>query len=74
MRVLLPIRALIEEVMKNVDIPPALRTLGNHIRATVHEDNTSCLTLATDQRITSRTRHMYPGISSGTMSTKEMSR
>ena len=59
MRVLLPIRALIEEVMSNVDIPPQLRTLGNHIRATVHEDNTSCLSLATDQRITSRTRHYH---------------
>ena len=50
---------LVEELMKNVKIPPSLRTLGKHIRATVHEDNTSCLSLANDQRITSRTRHYH---------------
>ena len=59
MRVLLPLRGLIEEFIKNVDIPKHLRPLDNRIHATCHEDNSSCLSLATDQKLTSRTRHYH---------------
>ena len=59
MRVLLPIRALIDELSNAVEVSPPLRLEGNSVRATVHEDNTSALRLATEQQITARTRHYH---------------
>jgi hypothetical protein len=59
MRALLPIQRILEEFMLQVDIPQSLRDVSHHVHATVHEDNTSALSLATEQRITSRTRHYH---------------
>ena len=57
MRVVLPLRALLLEIFTHVHLPKVLLPLDSQFTATVHEDNTSALSLATDQRITSRTRH-----------------
>ena len=59
MRALLPIQSLITEFMQTVDVPRALRNVGQKVHATAHEDNTSALSLATEQRLTSRTRHYH---------------
>ena len=59
MRALLPIQSLLTEFMKQVDVPANLRGIGQTVHATTHEDNTSALTLATEQRLTSRTRHYH---------------
>jgi len=57
MRVLLPIRSTLIEMINNISFPSQLKVFINQITTTTHEDNTSALTLANDQRITSRTRH-----------------
>ena len=59
MRVLLPIRDLLKELITIVSVPEPFRSASHMIHSTVHEDNTSALTLATEQRITSRTRHYH---------------
>ena len=59
MRTLLPIRQLIQEIVTTVSIPNHLQLTSANLRATVYEDNTSALTLATEQQITSRTRHYH---------------
>ena len=59
MRVLLPIRSLLIEMVEHIDFPPHLRLFDNNLLTTTHEDNTSALSLATDQHITSRTRHYH---------------
>ena len=57
MRVLLPLRLMLLEFIRFVRVPPAFGNVQSHIRTTVHEDNSSAFTLATEHRITSRTRH-----------------
>ena len=57
MRVLLPIRDILLEFVQIVKIPSNLHSVNNTINTTVHEDNSSALLLATNQRITSRTRY-----------------
>ena len=59
MRALLPIQGLLTEFMRQVDVPANLRGIGQIVHATTHEDNTSALSLATEQRLTSRTRHYH---------------
>ena len=59
MRVLLPLRGIANELLSKVSFPSNLSTLKNNLRATVKEDNTSALSLATEQRLTSRTRHYH---------------
>ena len=59
MRTLLPIRLLLLEIIENVSFPSMMTLNSSTLRATVYEDNTSALTLATDQHITLRTRHYH---------------
>ena len=59
MRALLPIQSLVSEFMERVDVPVDLRGVEKVVHATAHEDNTSALSLATGQRLTSRTRHYH---------------
>ena len=58
-RTLLPIRRLILEVVQHVNLPEHMHLESHQFRATVREDNTSALNLATNQHITSRTRHCH---------------
>ena len=59
MRALLPIKSIVEEFMQQVNVPNHLRGVGQRVHATTHEDNTGALTLATEQRLTPRTRHYH---------------
>jgi hypothetical protein len=59
MRSLLPICRILEELIQHVAIPKSFSIPSSKIHATVYEDNTSALTLANEQRITSRTRHYH---------------
>jgi len=59
MRVLLPIRSTLIEMINNISFPSQLKVFNNQLTTTTHQDNTSALTLANDQRITSRTRHYH---------------
>jgi len=59
MRFLLPIRSMLIERIKNMSFPSQLQVFNNNISTTSHEDNTDALTLANNQRITSRTRHCH---------------
>ena len=55
MRAMIPIRALLFEMITMLDIPCNLK----EVKFTIHVDNTSAITLAVDQKITSRTRHYH---------------
>lgn len=55
MRAMIPIRALLFEMIAMLDIPCNLKD----VKFTIHVDNTSAITLAVDQKITSRTRHYH---------------
>ena len=57
MRTLLPIRRLILDMIHQVAFPEFMQLESHQFQATVREDNTSALNLATEQQITSRTRH-----------------
>ena len=57
MRILIPLRHMLLELIKHVRIPPPFGTVQSLVRTTVHEDNTSALTLATNHQITNRTCH-----------------
>jgi len=46
-------------MINNISFPSQLKVFSNQLTTTTHEDNTSALTLANDQRITSRTRHYH---------------
>jgi hypothetical protein len=59
MRAVIPIRELILDLVENVNFPERLNTVRSSFHASVFEDNTSALTLATDQRLTNRTRHYH---------------
>ena len=59
MRALLPIQSLMTEFMDEVDVPENLQSIDCVVHATVHENNTSALSLAVDQRLTNRTRHYH---------------
>ena len=59
MRALLPIRSTLKEFFGIVQAPVRFTSLSNYIPTTVYVDNTSALTLARDQQITSRTRHYH---------------
>lgn len=54
LRILLPIRRLLIEVATALELPSQIQAT---IHAEVFEDNAACLSLATDQRITSRTKY-----------------
>ncbi|GFH62197.1 hypothetical protein CTEN210_18673 [Chaetoceros tenuissimus] len=54
MRALIPVRTLLKEMCLSLNVPEF--TNPDSILTTVHEDNQSALCLATEQRITSRTR------------------
>ena len=56
MRALLPIQSLMTEFMDEVDVPENLQSIGRVVHATVHERNTSALSLMVDQQLTNRTR------------------
>ena len=57
MRVLIPIREMLLEFEKYVDVPAHFRSVDSSISTTVHEDNNGALMLATEHRITTRTKH-----------------
>ena len=45
--------------MLQVDIPQYLGDASHHVHATIHEGNTSVVSLATEEWITPRTRHYH---------------
>ena len=53
MRLLLPIRRLLLEMIEGLELPPSLA----NFETTVHEDNNGALLLATNQKITARTKY-----------------
>jgi hypothetical protein len=55
LRALMPVKRLIEEMMKMLELPFVAQM--DTIHTTVREDNQAALSLAVNQRITSRTRH-----------------
>ena len=55
MRALLPVKTLLEEMVAKLSVPKGMAV--SKIISTAHEDNTSALSLAVDQRLTNRTRH-----------------
>ena len=55
MRAMIPIRALLFEMISELNIPCNLK----EVKFTINVDNTSALTLAVDQKITSRTHHYH---------------
>ena len=64
LRTLLPIRNTLEEILKVIEVsikfPTAIQTQSQAIHqfeTDVHEDNNSALMLATEQRVTPRTKH-----------------
>ena len=59
MRALLPILSTLEEFFHIVQVPAPFDKLATQIKTVVHVDNTSALTLARDQQITSRNRHYH---------------
>ena len=59
-RALLPIQGLVlTEFMKQVDVPANLRGIGQIVHATMHKDNTRALSLVTEKRLASCTRHYH---------------
>ena len=56
-RVLLPMKELLLEIIDNVDVPTEFSSVKSTVKATVFEDNNSALQLATTQRVTNRTRY-----------------
>ena len=59
MRALLPILSTLEEFFSIVQAPAPFHTLSSRINTVVRVDNTSALSLARDQQITSRNRHYH---------------
>ena len=59
MRALLPIQSLVSEFMTLVNVPEHLRSIDHEVHTTTHKDNTSALSLATEQRLTNPTRHYH---------------
>ena len=59
MRTLIPIRLLVCEMVDKIALPPSLKSTDTFFIATVYSDNTSAVTLTTEQRLTSRTRHYH---------------
>ena len=56
-RTVLPIRSLLIEILNNIDVPESLRLTDSTLSTTFHEDNSSALSLANNQRTTNRTKH-----------------
>ena len=56
LRILLPIRRTLEDLVEKLQVPFDLRAT---IRTTAHEDNSAALILARDHRLTSRTRYYH---------------
>jgi hypothetical protein len=56
LRTLLPLKSLIEELSKHLTI---LKNLKAEVRAEVFEDNQSCYYLATNHRLTNRTKYFH---------------
>jgi len=72
LRTLLPIRRVLEELAANLNMPTSVRAT---ITSTAYEDNSAALTLANNQRLTSRTRyyhtaahHFWQHVNDGTVS------
>ena len=59
MQALLPIKSIVKEFMKQVNVPYHLRGVGQSVHAMTHEDNTSTLILATEQCLTPHTRYYH---------------
>jgi hypothetical protein len=57
LRTLIPLRNLLEEVVERLD----MKGVVGETKCVVHEDNNGALTLARDQRITSRTKYLHVG-------------
>ena len=56
-RVLLPMQDLLLEIIHHVNVPAEFSSVDSTVRATVFEDNNSALQLATNHRVTNRTRY-----------------
>lgn len=56
LRTLIPIRRVLEELAANLSVPASLRST---ISTTAYEDNSAALSLANNQRLTSRTRYYH---------------
>jgi hypothetical protein len=56
MRTLIPIRGMILELVIYLNVP---RTVSSSLHCTVFEDNSGALILATNQRLTSRTKYFH---------------
>jgi len=59
MQLVIPMLALIHEMLEKLDFPKALQVSTEKLKATVHEDNIATLTLANEQRISSCTRYYH---------------
>ena len=59
MRVLIPIRAMLDDMCNVIGVGTVLTLTENCFRATVIEDNTSVLSLATDHQIIARNHHYH---------------
>jgi hypothetical protein len=62
LRALLPVRSTLVELLAVIDIPTSLKvsvpsSVLTHFKTLFHEDNNSALMLATNQRVTPRTKH-----------------
>ena len=57
MRALLPIRSLLMEMIGFIQLPKDLKQCAENLQTYAYEDNSSALALATNQHVTSRTRH-----------------
>ena len=71
LRALIPIRRTLEELVRNLRLPQPLQAT---ISSTAFGDNSAALTVATEQRLTSRTRyyhtsahHFWQHVNSGTV-------
>ena len=57
LRVLLPMKELLEEIIEHVNVPVDFHPIDSTVKATCFEDNNSALQLATAHRVTNRTRY-----------------
>ena len=57
LRVLLPLRRTLQELAENLEVPANLQ--ASTMASTAFEDNSAALSLATNHRLTSRTRHYH---------------
>ena len=58
MRVLIPIREMLLEFIRHVQIPSRFDTVNSSIQTTVHEDNSGALEMARSPKMRPRTKHI----------------